>query len=91
MNAVELRSLTSEELQVKLNDLKAELFNLRFSHATGSLANPMALNVCKKNIAKVQTILRERELNIRGAKDAMPVAVAKTKKSTTAKKVAKKR
>ena len=42
---------------------KEELFNLRFSHATGQLANPASINVCKKDIARVKTLLRERELN----------------------------
>lgn len=89
MNAINFKSLTSEELQVKLGELKSELFSLRFSHATGSLANPLALNVCKKNIAKVKTIIRERELNIRGAKDVAPAEKAKAVKKSTTKKVVK--
>ena len=62
MKAKEIRELTVEELNTKLKELKEELFNLRFRHAIGQLENPAALNVCKKDIAKVKTILREKEL-----------------------------
>lgn len=62
MKAVDIRELTNEELRIKLNDAKQELFNLRFAHATGSLKNPMQLNTVKKDIAKMLTVLREREL-----------------------------
>lgn len=60
-----LRDLTSEELNKKLVELKQELFNLRFSNATGQLSNPMQINACKKEIARIKTILTERELNIK--------------------------
>ena len=63
MKTKNFREMTTEELNAKLKDLKVELFNLRFSHATGQLANPMSLNTIKKDIAKVKTILKERELN----------------------------
>ena len=63
MKAKELRDMTSEELNAKLKSLKQELFNLRFSNATRQLANPMQLNTSKKDIAKVKTILTEREMN----------------------------
>ena len=63
MKAKELRDMTSEELNAKLKSLKQELFNLRFSNATGQLSNPMQLNTCKKDIAKAKTILTEREMN----------------------------
>ena len=79
MKTREFTSMTTAELQEKLTNLKAELFNLRFSHTTGSLTNPLALRTCKRDIAKVKTILRERELNI--AKTA-PVEVASVKKTT---------
>ena len=64
MKAQNFASMTDKELANKLADLKAELFNLRFSHATGNLANPLALKACKKDIAKVKTIIRERELGL---------------------------
>ncbi len=66
MKAKELRDMTNEELQTKLKNLKQELFNLRFSHATGQLTNPMQLNKCKKSIARVNTILTERALKNKG-------------------------
>jgi large subunit ribosomal protein L29 len=62
MKTKEIRELTAEELNVKLKELKEELFNLRFRHAIGQLENPASLNTCKKDIAKVKTILREKEL-----------------------------
>ena len=62
MKTKEIRELTAEELNVKLKELKEELFNLRFRHAIGQLENPASLNTCKKDIAKVKTVLREKEL-----------------------------
>lgn len=62
MKANKLHEMTTEELKIKLQDLKEELFNLRFRHATGQLANPMTLATCKKDIARVKTILRQREI-----------------------------
>ena len=72
--------MTDAELNAAYKSKKQELFNLRFSHATGSLSNPLAINVCKKNIAKVNTILRERELGIAKTQPAQE-ATTKTKKS----------
>lgn len=62
MKAAEIRDLSIAELNEKLSDLKAELFNLRFQHAINQLDNPMRLNVVKKDIARVKTVIREREL-----------------------------
>ncbi|NCB48284.1 MAG: 50S ribosomal protein L29 [Clostridia bacterium] len=64
MKIKEIRSLTNDELNSKLMSVKTELFNLRFQHATGNLANPMLLNSLKKDIAKIKTVLTEREMNI---------------------------
>ena len=61
MKASNFRELSNAELTAKLADLKKELFNLRLSHATGQLNNPLALNNVKKDIARVKTVLRERE------------------------------
>ena len=58
----ELRESSPQELKVKLNDLKAELFNLRFQLATGQLENPMRIRDVKKSIAQIKTIIREEEL-----------------------------
>lgn len=60
MKASDVRELNNEELVAKLAGLKKELFNLRLSHATGQLANPLALNNVKKDIARIKTVLRER-------------------------------
>ena len=79
MNAKELQNLTNNELADKLSTLKQELFNLRFSHATGNLSNPLAINTCKKNIAKVKTVIRERELGI--AKSQPEKVETKSKKA----------
>ncbi|MDA8212657.1 MAG: 50S ribosomal protein L29 [Clostridia bacterium] len=62
MKASEIRNLTSEELGKKLTDLKDELFKLRFQLATGQLENPMRIREVRRGIARVQTIIREREL-----------------------------
>ncbi|SNX54378.1 50S ribosomal protein L29 [Thermoanaerobacterium sp. RBIITD] len=62
MKAKEIRDLTNEELMQKLSDLKGELFNLRFQLATGQLDNPMRVRDVRKSIARIKTILREREL-----------------------------
>ena len=62
MKAKEIHDMTNEELDAKLVSLKEELFNLRFRHATGQLENPNVLKTVKKNIARVKTVIREREI-----------------------------
>lgn len=64
MKTKEIRQMSDAQLQSSLKDLKAELFNLRFQLATGQLDNPMRIGGVKKDIARVKTIVRERELNI---------------------------
>ena len=64
MKTIKFFEMSNEELTNKLNELKAELFNLRFKHATKQLTNPAVMAECKKDIAKVKTILRQRELGI---------------------------
>ena len=64
MKASKIHELNNEELLSKLEELKKELFNLRFSHATGQLTNPMSLHNCKKDIARVKTVLCERKNGI---------------------------
>ena len=63
MQAKELKSLTSEELMNKLNDFKSELFSLRFQLATGQLENTARIRQVRKTIARIKTVIRERELN----------------------------
>jgi large subunit ribosomal protein L29 len=60
MTASELRELSLEELEHRLTDTTQELFNLRFQHATDQLENPMRLGQTKRDIARIQTILKER-------------------------------
>lgn len=63
MKASEMRNLSNAELQKRLKDLKEELFNLRFQLAINQLENPMRIKAVKKDIARIQTILRQNELN----------------------------
>ena len=63
MKASEIRQLTADELNTKLNDLKAELFNLRFQLAINQLENPMRISAVKKDIARVKTVIRANELS----------------------------
>lgn len=65
MKAKEIRQMSEKELNEKLMELKAELFNLRFQLATGQLDNPLRINEVRKDIARIKTIVRERELGIR--------------------------
>lgn len=65
MKAKEIRDMTDEELKLKLNSLKEELFNLRFQVATGQLDNPMRIKDVRRSIARILTIIRERELGIK--------------------------
>ena len=59
----ELRNLSTEELNKKLTESKEELFNLRFSQATGNLEKPSRIRELRKLVARMKTIIRERELN----------------------------
>ena len=83
MKSNQFASMTDVELADKLASLKAELFNLRFAHATNSLSNPLQLRNCKRDIARVKTIIRERELSISKA----PVAVEKSAKKASKKAI----
>lgn len=64
MNNKDIRNLSGDELNKKVSELKNELFNLRFQLATGQLDNPSTIKSVKKDIARVKTIQRERELNM---------------------------
>lgn len=67
MRADELRNLTDTELEQRLKEFKEELFNLRFQHATAQLDNPMRIREVRRTIARIKTIIRERELDIKHA------------------------
>ncbi|QBJ95544.1 50S ribosomal protein L29 [Rhodococcus sp. ABRD24] len=68
--ATELRELTEEELVTKLREAKEELFNLRFQMATGQLDNNRRLRTVRHEIARIYTVLRERELGLATGPDA---------------------
>jgi len=65
MKAQDARELSGEELNKRLQDLVESYFNLRFQHETGQLENPQRLGQVKRDIARLNTVKRERELNIR--------------------------
>ena len=60
----DIRKMTPEQLNEKLTGLKKDLFYLRMQHATNQLDNPMRLNAVKKDIARIKTIIREKETNV---------------------------
>ena len=64
MKAKELKNLSVEELTKKLDELKKDLFMLRMQHATNQLDNPMQIANVKKDIARIKTIIREKETNV---------------------------
>jgi large subunit ribosomal protein L29 len=66
-SAAELRELTSEELVLRLRESKEELFNLRFQMATGQLDNNRRLRTVRHDIARIYTVMRERELGLSAA------------------------
>ena len=66
MKATEIREMSNEELMKKLEEFKRGLFVLRFQNETGQLENPMKINLIKKDIARVKTVLRERAADVNG-------------------------
>ncbi len=74
VKAAELRELSEEELVTRLREAKAELFNLRVQGATGQLDNNRRLQVVRREIARIYTIMRERELGLSAAPDEVATA-----------------
>ena len=72
--AAEFRELSEEDLVTKLREAKAELFNLRVQGATGQLDNHRRLQVVRRDIARIYTIMRERELGLSAAPDEVTTA-----------------
>ena len=62
MRAMDVHKMTDVELTGKLKELKSELFNLRFRHASGQLDNPLSIRNCKRDIARVNTEIHAREI-----------------------------
>ena len=69
MKNEEIRTLSLDQLNARLKELKNELFNLRFSNATRNLANPLAIRNVRKEIARVQTAIRAKEIANGGNND----------------------
>ncbi len=63
MKAKEIRDMSLEEMATKLDELKKDLFNLRFQHATNQLDNPIKIVAVKRDIARINTIIREKEIS----------------------------
>jgi large subunit ribosomal protein L29 len=63
MKASEIKDLSRDEMLRKLDDLKQELFNLRFQHETGQLENPQKMKQTKRDIARMKTLIKQSELN----------------------------
>ena len=63
MDLNKMREMTDVELNAELDKMKKELFNLRFQHVTGQLENPVKMREVNRNIARVKTIIREKELD----------------------------
>ena len=68
MKVEELRKLSNEELNTKITESKKELFELRLKQSTGNLEKPSAIKALRKDVARMKSILKERELNDGGAK-----------------------
>ena len=64
MKATEIRNMTTEELEAKVAELKKDLFFLRMQHATNQLDNPVKISAVKKDIARIKTIIREKQTEI---------------------------
>ena len=62
MKAMDVHKMTDVELNGKLKELKSELFSLRFRHASGQLENPLSIRNCKRDIARINTEIRAREI-----------------------------
>jgi len=68
MKSGDIRELTADEINARITQLQEELFRLRFRSATQELENPMLLRTLRKDIARLKTVLRERELSTEGAR-----------------------
>jgi large subunit ribosomal protein L29 len=77
MKAAEIRELDSEELHLRIAELKEELFNLRFQLATGQLDNHRRIRQCKREVGRIRTVLRERDFaSAEAAKASTATAVS---------------
>ncbi len=74
--ANKLRDVDHDDLETKLTEAKEELFNLRFQLVTGQLDNPMRIKVVRKQVARILTLMRERELEMHEGEDVAAVEEA---------------
>jgi len=79
-NASELRELDDEELESRLAEYRREMLNLRFQLATGQLDNIVRISVVRKDVARVMTILRDREIALAEGRDASPVPATRPRR-----------
>ena len=95
MKTKELRELTKDELSARRHEIKTDLLNMRIQQASGQLENPSRLKIMRKEVARIQTILHERALNINvastAAKPAKSKAEAVPKEAAPKKKAAAKK
>jgi large subunit ribosomal protein L29 len=77
MKVVELKEQTREELEVKLLEAKKSLFNLKLQKSTGQLENPLRIRNLRKDIARIKTVLREKELKIRTGQKSKKESIKK--------------
>ncbi|GAA3619221.1 50S ribosomal protein L29 [Microlunatus ginsengisoli] len=87
LNAAELRGLSRSELNTKVTELKEELFTLRFQHATGQLESHGRLRAVRKDIARIYTVLTERDLGIVDDPDAEDATVEEVPATKSQEKV----
>ena len=78
--ATELRELEDDELETRLEEYRREMLNLRFQLATGQLDNYSRFNVAKRNVARVLTVLRDREIALAEGRDASPVPATRPRR-----------
>ena len=83
VKAAELRELEEEELETRIREAKEELFNLRFQHVTGQLDNYARLGQVRRDVARMATLLREREIEAAEALEAADRAAAAPQEGTT--------
>ncbi len=91
MLASDIREMTEGDIQTRINELEEERFRLKFRGATETLEQPLRLRLIRKDVARLKTVLRERELGAAATPDAVPPPPTSTRTQRTAKKTAAKK
>lgn len=89
MKASELRELSVTELETKISEVKKNLFNLKFQKASGQLDNPMKIKNLKRDIARIETVAREKEIGIKTTTEKEKEKTSKDKKPEKLKEIKK--